>query len=82
MAAAAEAATLTALIRAAAADAAAATTLRRSPSDMEVPAAAPRGLHSSTFQLNLSRVTPPRDPLSNRLGEDYASNVSHNMCLR
>jgi len=42
-----------------------------------------RRLHSSTFQLNLSRlVTPPLAPLSNRLGKHHAPNVSHKLCLR
>ena len=27
-------------------------------------------------------VTPPRVPLSNKLGENHAPNVSHKMCLR
>jgi hypothetical protein len=27
-------------------------------------------------------VTPPRVPLSNRLGENHAPNVSNKMCLR
>ena len=35
-----------------------------------------RGLHSSTFHLNLIRlVAPPRVPLFNRLGENLAPNV-------
>ena len=42
-----------------------------------------RGLHSFTSQLNLSSlVTPPCVPLSNRLGENHAPNVSNIMCLR
>ena len=41
-----------------------------------------RGLHSSTFQLNLSRFGHPRVPLSNGLGENHAPNVYHRMCLR
>jgi len=38
-----------------------------------------RSLLSSTSAV---MVTPPRVPLSNRLGETHAPNVSHKMCLR
>ena len=38
-----------------------------------------RQLFSSTWAVS---VTPPRVPLSNRLGENHAPNVSHKMCLR
>jgi len=38
-----------------------------------------RPLFSSTKAV---LVTPPRVPLSNRLGENHAPNVSHKMCLR
>ena len=38
-----------------------------------------RSFLSSTEALLL---TPPRVPLSNRLGETHATNVSHKMCLR
>jgi hypothetical protein len=38
-----------------------------------------RPLLSSTLAV---LVTPPRDPLSNRLGGNHAPNVSHKMCLR
>ena len=42
-----------------------------------------RGLHSSTSQVNLSRFGHTSHvPLSNRLGENHAPNVSHKMCLR
>jgi len=42
-----------------------------------------RGVHSSTFQLKLSRFGhTSRVPLSNRLGENHAPNVSHKMGLR
>jgi len=49
-----------------------------------------RCLHSSTVQLNTRPlfsstqavlVTPPRVPLSNRLGGNHAPNVPHKMCL-
>jgi len=38
-----------------------------------------RSLLSSTQAV---LVTPPRVPLSNRLGENHAPNVSNKMCLR
>jgi len=38
-----------------------------------------RPLLSSTYDAVL--VTPPRVPLSNRLGGNHAPNVSHKMCL-
>jgi len=42
-----------------------------------------RGLHSSLFSSTSAvLVTPPRGPLSNRLGEYHARNVSNKMCLR
>ena len=39
-----------------------------------------RPLSSSTSAV-LEYFTPPRVPLSNRLGENHALNVSHKMCL-
>jgi len=42
-----------------------------------------RGLHSSTFRLNLSRFGHTfRVPVFDRLRENRATNVSHKMCLR
>jgi len=42
-----------------------------------------RGLNSSTFQLDLSRIGHTLlVPLSNRLGENHAPNVSQKLCLR
>ena len=38
-----------------------------------------RPLFSSTWAIF---VTPPRVPLSNRLEDNHAPNVSHRMCLR
>jgi hypothetical protein len=38
-----------------------------------------RSLLSSTYAV---LITPPRVPLSTRLGEDHAPNLSHKMCLR
>ena len=38
-----------------------------------------RPLFSSTYAV---LVTPPRFPLSNRLGKHHAPNVSNMMCLR
>jgi hypothetical protein len=43
------------------------------------PGAYTRPLFSSTYAI---LVTPPRVPLSNRLEETRAPNVSHKMCLR
>ena len=41
-----------------------------------------RGLHSSTFQLKPKPFwSPTRVPLSNRLGENHAPNVSHKLLL-
>jgi hypothetical protein len=42
-----------------------------------------RGLHPSSFELDLSRFGHLHMfPLSNRLGENHAPKVSHKMCLR
>jgi hypothetical protein len=42
-----------------------------------------RGLHSSTFQLNLSRFGhTPGVPLFSRLGGNNAPNVSNKLCVR
>ena len=48
-----------------------------------VPLLHGKGLLSSTFQLNLGRVGHNSPyPLSDRLGENHAPNVSHKICLR
>ena len=50
------------------------------PSNVAMKAEAyTRPLFSSTSAV---LVTPPRVPLSNRLGENHVPNVSHKICLR